>query len=80
MICAWSVISSVNETAVNPMFVGLSEDGARWMGHSYLQVFTDVQADPVVVGVSDEAKANVRSAAVKITEQIHRFRATFRTQ
>lgn len=50
------------------------------MGHSYLQVFTDVQADPVVVGVSDEAKANVRSAAVKITEQIHRFRATFRTQ
>lgn len=50
------------------------------MGHSCLQVFTDVQADPVAVGVSDETKANVRSAAVKITEQIHRFRAAFRTQ
>lgn len=50
------------------------------MGHSCLQVFTDVQADPVAVGVSDEAEAHVGSAAVKITEQIHRSRTAFRTE
>lgn len=42
------------------------------MGHSCLQVFTDVQAYPVAVGMSDEAEAHVGGAAVKITEQIHR--------
>lgn len=50
------------------------------MGQSCLQVFTDVQADPVAVGMSDEAEANVRSAAVKITEQIHGRRTAFGTE
>lgn len=57
-------------------FVG----GLCYVDQSCLQVFTDVQADPVTVRVSDEAEAHVRSAAVKITEKIHRCRVSFRTE
>lgn len=47
---------------------------------SCLQVFADVQADPVAVGVCDETQPHVCSGVVEVTQQVDRLSACFRAQ
>lgn len=39
-----------------------------------------MQADPVAVGVCDEAQARVGGGVVQVTQQVDRLRASFRAQ
>lgn len=39
-----------------------------------------MQADPVAVGVRDEAQAHVGGGVVEVTDEIHRLRAAFWTE
>lgn len=45
-----------------------------------LQVFEDVQADPVVIRVGDDTQAHVGSGVVQVAQQVHRSAASLRTQ